>query len=102
MFQEILNPLGNLGFTVVMAAIPVLLLLFLLAVLRMTAWLAVVISAIVTMLIAVGIWHTPIVVGSRAFLYGGLTGIWAIDWITYWGVVLYYTMVKIGLFDTLR
>ncbi|MBO0771669.1 MAG: L-lactate permease, partial [Actinobacteria bacterium] len=29
---------------------------------------------------------------------GAATGIWSIDWITFWGVVLYYTLVETGAF----
>ena len=44
MFTQILDPTGNLFLTWLVALIPVVLLLFLLAGLRMSAWLAVLIG----------------------------------------------------------
>jgi len=54
MFTQILDPTGNLFLTWLVALIPVVLLLFLLAGLRMSAWLAVLIGSIVTFLLAHG------------------------------------------------
>lgn len=100
MFTQILNPTGSIGLTVLAALIPVVLLLFLLAAVRMTAWLAVIIASVVTVLVAVSIWHTPFGSSMTAYLYGGFTGLWAVDWITFWGVTMYFTLVKTGIFET--
>ncbi|KLU60043.1 glycolate permease GlcA [Peptococcaceae bacterium CEB3] len=102
MFHQVLNPLGNMGLTLVAALIPVVLLLFLMAVVRMTAWLTVVISSVVTVIIAIVVWHVPFGTGMAAYWWGGLTGIWAVDWITFWGVVMYYTLNYTGLFEIFR
>ncbi len=102
MFHQLLNPTGNVGLTLILALIPIVLLLFLLAVVRMTAWLAVIVGSIVTILIAIWAWHLPFGIGMKAYFYGGLTGVWAIDWITFWGVTLYYTLVLTGLFDIFK
>ena len=53
MFNQVLNPTGNLGLTVLAALIPVIVLLVLLAVFRVTAWLATLIGSILTLIIAV-------------------------------------------------
>ena len=45
MFTQIVDPVGNLGLTCLVALIPVVLLLLLLAVFRVSAWLAVLIGA---------------------------------------------------------
>jgi len=100
MFQQVLDPLHNIGLTTLAALIPVALLLVLLGVFRITAWLAVIISSVVTLLLAAAWWHTPAGAGLTAYWYGGLTGIWAIDWITFWGVTMYFTLVHTGLLDT--
>jgi lactate permease len=102
MFTQILNPTGNLFVTWLVALVPVLLLLFLLAGLRMSAWLAVLIGSIVTFLLALWVWQMPLGDGARAYLYGSATGIWNVDWITFWGVMLFNTLVTTGIFDKLR
>jgi len=102
MFTQIVDPTGNLFVTWLVAMIPVVLLLFLLAGLRMSAWLAVLIGSIVTFLLGWWVWKMPLDDGIRAYLYGAATGIWNVNWITFWGVVLFNTMVASGAFDKLR
>jgi lactate permease len=51
MFQQILDPLHNLFATWLIAVVPVVLLLVLLAVLRLSAWLATLIGSIVTLIL---------------------------------------------------
>jgi lactate permease len=97
-FAQQLNPLSStLGSTLV-ALIPIALLLILLAVARVTAWLAVIVGAVVTILMAILIWGAPTGPTFGAWGVGAATGIWSIDWITFWGVVLYNTLVETGAF----
>ena len=102
MFTQILDPTGNLFVTWLVALVPVVLLLFLLAGLRVSAWLAVLIGSIVTFVLALWVWKMPFGDGVRAYLYGSATGVWNVDWITFWGVMLFNTMVTTGAFDKLR
>src|SRR3989440_6764794 len=102
MFVQVLNPLGNLGLTVLVALIPVITLLVMLAVFRITAWLATLIGSILTLIIAIVVWHVPVGGGLQAYFIGSATGIWAVDWITFWGVVIFNTLRLTGLFDTFK
>jgi lactate permease len=102
MFTQILDPTGNLFVTWLVALVPVVLLLLLLAGLRLSAWLAVLIGSIVTFVLAVWVWHMPLADGARAYLYGSATGVWYVDWITFWGVMLFNTLVTTGSFEKLR
>jgi len=102
MFTQILNPTGNLFVTWLVALVPVVLLLILLAGFRLSAWLAVLIGSIVTYLLAVWVWKMPVGDGALAYLYGSATGVWNVDWITFWGVMLFNTLVITGAFDKLR
>ncbi len=102
MFQQILNPLGSLFVTWLVALIPVILLLVLLAVYRVSAWLATLIGSLVTVLLAVFVWQMPLAQGVRAYAYGSATGIWNVDWITFWGVMLFNTLVITGVFEKFR
>jgi lactate permease len=98
MFEQVLNPLGWLPLTALVALVPVALLLILLAVFRMTAWLATLIGSLVTLLLALIVWRVPIGVGVKSYVYGAATGVWAVDWITLWGVVLFNTLLLTGTF----
>ena len=102
MFQQILNPTGNLWLTVFVSLVPLLVLLFMLAVLRMTAWLATIIAGGVTLLVASMVWHAPMGSMLKSYLYGGLTGFWVIDWITFWGLMIFNTLVLTGVFERFK
>ena len=102
MFQQILNPAGNLALTWLVALIPVVALLVMLAVFRVSAWLSTLIGSIITFLLAVLVWQMPFAEGIRAYLYGSATGVWAVDWITLWGVILFNTLVVTGVFEKFR
>jgi lactate permease len=102
MFTQILDPTGNLFVTWLVALIPVVLLLILLAGFRLSAWLAVLIGSIVTFFLGLWVWKMPFGDGVRAYIYGSATGVWNVDWITFWGVMLFNTLVTTGAFDKLR
>ena len=102
MFQQILDPFGNLFVTWLVALVPVIALLVLLAVFRMSAWKATFLGSILTFLIGWLIWGMPLDQGVQAYIFGSATGVWNVDWITFWGVVLFNTLVVTGVFDRFR
>ena len=99
MFAQSLNPLGNYLFTAVVALIPLAVLLGALVGFKVSAWLATIIGSAVTLLLAITVWHAPIGDSMRSYLFGALTGIWAVDWITFWGLVLFNTLNATGVFQ---
>jgi len=102
MFQQILNPTGNLWLTVFASLVPLLALLFMLAILRMTAWLATICAGVITMLVGALVWHAPLASMLKSYTLGGLTGFWVIDWITFWGLMIFNTMVLTGVFERFK
>jgi lactate permease len=102
MFTQILDPTGNLFVTWIIALIPVVALLFMLAGLRWSAWVATLIGSLITVALGLWVWKMPVGDGIRAYVYGSLTGVWNVDWITFWGVMLFNTLVVTGTFDKLR
>src|SRR5690242_3947237 len=103
MFKQILDPAGHLWLSVLIALLPLAALLCMLAVLRMTAWLATMIaSCLFVAPLAVLVWHAPLGDVFKSFLYGGLTGVWAIDWITLWGLVIFNTLTLSGDFGRFK
>jgi lactate permease len=98
MFQQVLNPAGRLWITVLISLVPLIALLFMLAVLRVTAWLATILAGVLTIPLGVLFWHAPLLATLQSYFYGGLTGIWVIDWITFWGLIIFNTLVLTGLF----
>jgi lactate permease len=102
MFTQLIDPLGNLTLTCLVALIPVVSLLVLLAVFRWPAWLAVLAGSIITFVLAMWVWKMPTDNGSQAYLYGAATGVWNVDWITVWGMVLFNTLGVSGVFENFR
>src|SRR5579864_5193983 len=102
MFQQVLDPTGNLFVTWLVALIPVAALLFMLAGLRWSAWVATLVGSLVTLALALLVWKMPLEQGLLAYAYGSATGVWNVDWITFWGVMLFNTLVVTGTFDKLR
>jgi len=102
MFTQIVDPLGNLGLTCLVALIPVVFLLVLLAVFRVSAWLTVLLASPLTYILALWVWHMPPGDGVRAYLYGAATGMWNVNWIVLWGLVLFNTLGVSGVFESFR
>jgi len=102
MFTQIVDPLGNLGFTCAVALIPVVFLLLLLAVFRVSAWLTTLLGSILTYILALFVWKMPADDGFQAYLYGAATGVWNVDWIVLWGLVLFNTLGVTGVFESFR
>ncbi|HEY8053632.1 MAG TPA: L-lactate permease [Steroidobacteraceae bacterium] len=102
MFTQLIDPLNSLPLTCLVALVPVVFLLALLAVFRYPAWLATLLGSIVTFLLALWVWKMPFNDGAHAYLYGAATGVWNVDWITFWGLVLFNTLSITGLFESFR
>lgn len=102
MFTQVLDPLhSDLGSTL-LALAPVVVLLLALAVFKLSAWQAVIIGAIVTLVLGIVIWGAPVGHALSAYGLGAATGFWSIDWIVFWGVIIYNTMVATGAFDAFK
>jgi lactate permease len=102
MFEQILDPTGHVWLSVLISLVPLIALLFMLAALRMTAWLASILVGVVTIPIGVYVWHAPLAGTLKSYLYGGLTGFWVIDWITFWGLIIFNTLVLTGDFERFK
>jgi lactate permease len=102
MFTQLIDPLGNLTLTCLVALVPVVSLLVMLAVWRLPAWLATLLGSILTSLLAAWIWKMPFNQGAHAYVFGAATGVWNVDWITFWGMVLFNTLAVSGVFENFR
>ncbi len=101
-FTQVLDPLHSLAGTTLLALVPVAVLLLLLAVLRMSAWQAVIIGSVVTIVLAVTVWHAPLANTLASYGMGAATGVWSVNWIVFWGVIVYNTLVVTGAFEDFK
>lgn len=102
MFHQVLEPFGTVPGSTLLALVPVAVLLFLLAAIRLSAWQAVIIGSAVTVLLGVLVWQAPVGEALSAYGLGAATGVWSVDWIVFWGVIIYNTLVRTGAFDDFK
>jgi lactate permease len=103
MFQQTLDPVaGSLTLSALCAAIPLVTLFVLLGGLRIRAWIAGVISLVVSIVVAVALFGMPL---GQALLAGGegaAFGFFPILWIVINAIWVYNLTVETGHFDVLR
>jgi len=101
-FHQVLDPVQSIAGDTLLALVPVIVLFVLLGVFRMSAWRAVIIGSVVTLILAITVWGAPVGATFSAYGIGAATGVWSIDWIVLWGAAIYNTMVVTGAFDDLK
>ena len=103
MYQQVLDPIADsLAWSAVVAAVPLLLLFVLLGALKMTAWVASLISLAVSVVIAVVVYGMPIGQTLLAGSEGAAFGFFPILWIVINAIWVYQMTVETGHFDVLR
>lgn len=102
MWTQQADPLSSLALSAIVAAIPILVFLICLVVLRMKGTTAGIIAVVLAIVVAVWPFGMPFgkVMGAGAL--GVLSGLWPIAWIVVLAVWLYRIVVAAGLFDVIR
>ena len=103
MYRQVLDPVADsLGWSSLVAALPLLLLFVMLGALRITAWIASLASVALAIVIAVAVYGMP---GGQAVLgasEGAAFGFFPILWIVINAIWVYQMTVETGHFDVLR
>ncbi|QRP50345.1 L-lactate permease [Amycolatopsis sp. FDAARGOS 1241] len=103
MYQQILDPVaGSLAWSSLVAAIPLIVLFVLLGILRMTAWLAALISLAVALGVAIFVYPMPAGPAFLSAAEGAAFGFFPILWIVINAIWIYNMTVETGHFDVLR
>ncbi len=102
MWEQVYNPLNNTVLSTIAAAIPVLVLLGLIASNKVKAHIAAVIALIAANLVAIFIFTMPANLSLRASLLGAVIGFFPIGWIVLNVIFLYRLTVAKGAFETLQ
>lgn len=101
-WPHVYDPFGNAFLSTAVAAIPIVLLLGLIAVWHVRIHLAAVAALAVALLIATAGFGMPPVAAAVTAVYGGAYGLFPIGWIILNLIFLYSLTVRRGLFDVLR
>ena len=101
-YVQRLDPLGSVWLSTPLAALPVLVLLFTLVVLRWRASAAGLSGALTAFLIAVFAYDMPAPQAAWAFAYGVQFGLLPIGWTVFGAMLLYNLTVETGQFAVIR
>src|SRR6516165_179249 len=103
MFQQLLTPVGdNLGWSFLVAVLPIVVVLVLLGVLRRPAWQAALAGLIAGLLIAIGVWQMPADLAFNSALNGAVFALWPVMWIVFNELLIYNVAVRSGRFEAFR
>src|SRR5438876_8766807 len=102
MWNQVYNPLGNAALSTLVAALPVVTLLVLIATNKVKAHIAAVIALLVAILVAVILFTMPAGFAIRASILGAVIGFFPIGWIVLNVIFLYRLTVEKGAFETLQ
>src|SRR5689334_14775677 len=97
MWQQNYRPLGDsLGLSAIVAALPILVLFFMLGVRRKPAWMAALSALTVAMLLALFVYGMPAKLAVTATIMGAAYGLFPISWIVFASIMLYRLAVETG------
>jgi lactate permease len=102
MWNQVYNPFNNTALSTIAAALPVVVLLVLIASNKVKAHIAAVIALIVANLIAIFVFTMPAGMSLRATVLGAVTGFFPIGWIVLNVIFLYRLTVEKGAFGNLQ
>ena len=101
-WHQIYTPLGSLGLSAFVAAIPIIFFFVALAALRMKGHVAAAITLLLSLGVAILAYRMPVPQALAAAGFGFAYGLWPIAWIIVAAVFLYKIVVKTGQFDVIR
>src|SRR5919202_4142548 len=102
-FEQVYEPVaGSLVLSTLVAVIPIAVLFILLAVVRMAAQWASLISLAVALVIAVLVYGMPVALAANSTLMGIAFGLFPIVWIVINAIFIYNVIVETGQFDVVR
>lgn len=96
------DPLENLIASALVAALPVVVLLGLLGILQVRAWVAALCGLASALVVAVAVFHMPVVLAAWAAAYGAAYGLFPIGWIVLNAIFIYDITVNTGKFEIVK
>ncbi len=103
MWQHNYAPVGaSLGLSALVAAIPILVLFFMLGIMRKPTWMAAGTALVSALLVALVAYGMPLQLVVAATLFGAAFGIFPISWIVFSSILLYRIAVDTGKFEIIK
>ena len=92
----------GLAVSALIAALPTIILLFLLGIKRKPAWVAGLWGLGATLAVALFAYRMPVSLTASSAAYGAAFGLFPISWIVFWAIVLYNLTVATGKFTIIK
>ncbi|NKQ56005.1 L-lactate permease [Amycolatopsis sp. K13G38] len=102
MYHQVSAPLGGLGWSALVAALPLLVLFVLLGVFRVRAWLASLVGLALSLVVAIVAYGMPTGAALNSALEGAAFGLFPALWIVVNAIWIYQMTRRSGHFDVLR
>ncbi|MCL4852978.1 MAG: L-lactate permease, partial [Bryobacteraceae bacterium] len=100
MWRQNYIPLADsLGWSALVAALPVFALLYLIGVRRKPAWIAALAGLGAAAVVALFLYRMPFGTMLSAIGYGAAFGLFPIGWIIFWAILLYRITLETGNFE---
>jgi lactate permease len=103
MFNQLLTPVGDsLILSFLVAALPIVVVLVSLGILRRPAWQSSLAGLLVALVIAIAVWKLPVELAFDSVAAGIVFALWPVMWIVFSALLLYNIAVISGRFDAFR
>ena len=97
-----LTPLGSVALSAAAAALPLVVVLLLMGVLRKSGLVASAFGLATALVLALALWRMPVALAGWSIAFGLLYAAWSILWLVFCGLWLYHLSEATGSFDLLR
>jgi lactate permease len=101
-WNQIYTPLGGLGLSALVAAVPIIFFFIALAVLRIKGHVAAAVTLLLALAVAIFAYGMPVQQALAAAGFGFAYGLWPVAWIIVTAVFLYKIVDKTGQLDIIR
>ena len=100
--QDYVPVAGNLGYSTLVAAVPLVILFYMLGVRRKPSWMAGLSALGVALALALGVFGMPVPQAGASIVYGAAFGLFPIGWIVIASLILYRVTVDTGKFEIIK
>lgn len=102
-WTQIYSPIGgSLGFSVLAAALPLVVVAIMLGVFRSPAWRAATIALATAFVVAIVVYGMPAPLAVASIIYGAAFGLFPIGWLVYSAILLFDVAVESGSFAAIE
>ena len=101
-WRQLIDPLNSIGFSALVAAIPIFFIFWALIIKKMKGYLASLFTALIAILLAIIVYGMPFKLAISSIVHGALYGLFPICWVIIGAVFLYNVTVESGQFEIIK